>query len=222
MLVAMVLSLTAMVAERRASAAAWLAAAVLVKPAPLVLLPFYLYRWRGRDLTMFAACLLAGYAPLAGAGLKVFAGLGRFAHEWTFNAGLFRWARDLFDLAGAEAPGALARQVMLAVLAVALAQLIRRDHGRPAELPRHAQSALLALLLTSPVANAWYVAWLCPLTVVRTDPAVLAWMVTSVVGYVWYFPSASAGWMRVLEYLPVFALLIGEAWRRSRRRSSPA
>lgn len=219
MLLALIGSQWAMAARRPDWGAVGLALAVLIKPTPLLLLPFYLRRWRPSHIGAFSACVIAAYLPFAAAGPRLFEGLRRFAHEWTFNAGLFRWTRDLLQLLPIDDANALARHLMAAVLLLILVQLVRRDTGSTGSLPRQSENALLALLLTSPVANAWYIAWLGPFTILRARPAVLVWFATSILANVWCLHDPSLAWLRVVEYAPVYLLLAWEVRPRAARPS---
>jgi hypothetical protein len=77
-------------AQRRGLAAGALAAAVLIKLAPLVLLPHAARHWkssRGRwafAVSVLGICAVA-YLPFAGAGTDLFSTLGTYNRNWEFN-----------------------------------------------------------------------------------------------------------------------------------------
>jgi hypothetical protein len=76
---------------------------------------------------------------------------------------------------------------------------------------------IAAVLLLSPIVHPWYLAWLIPFLALRRDLWVLVWSGTVIAAYavlpewwsasVWDLPT----WALLLEYLPVYGLLIATA-----------
>ncbi len=151
--------------DARGGLAAAFGLAVLAKLSPLILLPLVARRVGLARLLIAAAIVVAGYAPFAGAGAGVFAGLGTFAREWEFNAGPFRALR-----AGVAPfvhdPEAGARALAAVTIFAGAMWLARDAAGRPERFAGAASYSLGLLLLVSPAVMPWYVSWLLPLAVI--------------------------------------------------------
>jgi len=86
---------------------------------------------------------------------------------------------------------------------------------------------ITALLMLSPVAFPWYFVWMIPFLCFYPSPPLLLLSVTCVLGYspvVAYVagqPYRDSSLILALEYVPVYAWLAHEGWRRA-RRSTPA
>ncbi len=119
--------------------------------APLLLaahgIPAALRRGAPVMLAVIAGC----YAPFSSLGDAP--GLQAFGSAWTFNPAGFA----LVEFAVGPAPARIVAAGLLLALAVALLRTSRRH------LARNSLVLMLALLLLSPVVNAWYVLWLLPL-----------------------------------------------------------
>jgi alpha-1,6-mannosyltransferase len=195
---------------------AFLALAFLAKFFPALLLPGFLKKTRRAYVWIFAALLALGYLPFVSAGRRLFAGLGRYARHWENNDSLFRlllWAGNSKTQAELVA-GAL----LLALLAYALKK--RLDPLRAALL------LFAGLLALSPNAFPWYFTWTIPFLCFYPDTAWLLMSVTCALGYAPVAayaagqPYLDSPLILALEYAPVFALLVWEAWR-SLRRPAP-
>ena len=142
---------------------ALLGLAVATKVAALVVVPLFLFgrqrgRWRssGALALGFVGALTLAYLPFLAAGGSDAVGLKAFAAHWRFNPLLFRLIESM-------APHDLARPVAGLLIAAGVAALAwrRRDtstEGNNASLPPVA-SAVLLLLVLSPVVNPWYALW---------------------------------------------------------------
>ncbi len=142
--------------SRVATAGALLGAAVATKISGLIVAPL-LFATVGmgnalRAASTMLALLALCYAPFLALGDA--AGLLAFGTQWTFNPGGFALLAGAF---GSDAARPIAVALVLA-FAAALALCAKRRY-----LARHAAALLIALLLLSPVVNAWYALWFLPL-----------------------------------------------------------
>ena len=218
---------------------ALLGLAVATKVAALVVVPLFLFGpqpgrafWRTSAALAFGfvAALSLAYLPFLVAGGSDAVGLKTFAAQWRFNPLLFR-------IIEAVAPHDLARPVAGLLVAAGVAALAwrRRDaatKGRDAAMPP-VDSALLMLLLMSPVVNPWYALWAlgpavaarAPLGVALGCVGVLAYLNGSVLPQAagWVFKGSAApfavAWPIALAQLAVLALVA--LWVH-RARSTPA
>lgn len=134
--------------------------------------------------------------------------LGHYLRHWRFNDSLFPAVEAAF--------GAYARPAAFALLAAVFAALLARRPAPPATLA-FGLLAGAAFLLT-PTAHPWYLLWCLPFLVLHPErrapySAALALTLTTVLAYYpfWTTP-AGEPWtlplpVRLLEYLPPFALL---------------
>lgn len=209
-------------------AAASLALAALAKPLALVLLPFVVIRRAAaRQLGAFALIVAAGYAPFCRDGLP-FAGLSRYATEWTHNSALYpaahgaaEWVKDelsrhLEDEGYGEEdrqrvyrldPGVLAR----AALSLAFAALWLGIALSRAGAERKALCALAAFLLLSPTVHPWYLLWLVPWLAAAPSAPLWLWTAAAFATYPMLARYDALGaWredrlLRAAEYVPVLA-----------------
>ncbi len=148
-------ALLAFVSERRAAVGVAIAAAALVKPYALLLLPALLRReGRARTLAPLGATIVLAYLPFAGAGTKVLGYLPGYAGEEGIASGARYYLLGRADaLVGVSLPVAGYDAVVLVVLGLLALRVARGDLG---DVP---SSMLLlfvvALVLVSP-AYPWY------------------------------------------------------------------
>lgn len=234
--VAIALALTAFLAqerERPLAAGAWLAAAVLVKPLALVLLPCIVRRHTAwRTVGVVLALVTIGWIPVvASAGVD---GLMGFAASWSANAPVFpallEAANVLKDrleqaaLAGeythatnlrifALDPERIARGASLALCGIACAVVATRRIDRYAKA-----AALLAFALVfSPVVQPWYLLWCVAFVALSWSAGTFVWTLTVVLAY--HALIAFDRWgiaieeplLRWAQFLPVFSLWLAAA-----------
>ncbi len=188
-----------------------LAAAVMAKWFPAMLLPVFVRRSGWRGLVVFTAAVTLGFLPYLDAGWNLIAGVRSYAESWRNNASLF----DLLRAAtGSDAAASLIAALVLAALSLYLA-------AKRAEPLRAAYLLIAALLLLSPSVFPWYLIWLIPFLCFYPNSGFLLWTTTIFLSYdvligykvlgTWQYDPALA-W---LEYAPVFALLV-VGWLRGR------
>lgn len=181
-----------------------LAAAVMAKWFPAMLLPVFVRRSGWRGLVVFTAAIALGFLPYLDAGWSLIAGVRSYAESWRNNASLF----DLLRAAtGSDAAASLIAAIVLAALALYLA-------AKRAEPLRACYVLIAALLLLSPSVFPWYLIWLIPFLCFYPNSGFLLWTATIFLSYdvligykvlgTWQYDPTLA-W---LEYAPVFALLL--------------
>ena len=208
-------------------AGALLGLAVATKVAALVVVPLFLFAqprrrafWRtsGALAFGFAVAVALTYLPFLMTGGSDAAGLRTFAAQWRFNPLLFR-------LVEAVAPHDMARPLAGLLIAAGVAALAWRRRGPPVEgsaaaMPAVA-SALLLLILMSPVVNPWYALWALGPAIAERQPLVAALGCVGVLAYLngsvmplalgWTFSGSAApfavAWPIALVQLAVLAVV---------------
>lgn len=239
-----ILAGTALVARREAGAAIFLALGGLVKLFPLVLFAPLVRSIRARFAALALLLFLVAWCPFRAAGPGLVAGLSEYAGRWLGNESLFGLAHAVIawidptpalkaaitlarrhvpysgaldPLYGWVYPIDLAKGTCaLAALGVA-AWLVRRR----VEPLRGMYLMTGAVLLLSPTAHPWYFLWILPwLCLFPSVPWILLCGLVALA----YVNLGAPGrelepypWVRLVEYLPFFALLI-PGWLRGERR----
>jgi hypothetical protein len=217
-------ALLAMQAHRPPIALAALTASALAKVFAAFLAPVLLLReWRcltsrwGRPLLWPVLALGVVCWPFRNS-------IPGFTLALAIGSGHWRNNDSLFGIAAALT-GSLSRASWIYMTAVAATSVTLA--GLRVPLVRSAY-LLLGVILTG-AANCfpWYLTWILPLLAVFPNPAWLLLMATSALAYqvligyqalgVWQ----DSGFLRVLEYLPFYALLVGTWWYRKRAMATP-
>lgn len=198
--------------QRAALSILFLALSTLSKFFSVLLVPAFLKRTCWIYAGLFAAVVIGGYLPYAGAGRKLLDGLAQYASGWENNDSLFR----LLILAGNSKPqaGLVAGVLLAALMGMALKQRME---------PLRASLFLIAgLLLLSPNAFPWYFTWSIPFLCFYPNAPWLLMSVTCVLGYAPLI-AYTAGFayqdyhlILALEYTPVIAWLAWDSWRGSK------
>lgn len=175
--------------------------ALMTKYLAVVMLPFFVTA-RNWKKALLAMVPLVSFLPFADAGLRVFHSLGRFGVHMHYNDGITALIRPLL---GPWTPWAAAGLLSLCLLAVLL---IEPDPIRGAYL----SAACLLVLL--PTLHPWYLLLIVPFLVLYPSPA---WIYLCA-GMAWTFPVQALEWqtgvfqeihwVKWLEYLPFFGLLL--------------
>ena len=202
-------------------AGAALGVTVLMKLYPAVLL----FAWWRRDDWRFPAATAAtvglGYLPYV---VALGAGALGFLPEYLtspedHNIGLRALLTYPFGFTGEVARG-VAMVLLFAALAVTVAIIGRRSGQDPPGLWRASMLAVGSYLLLVPTAmHPWYVMWVVPFLCVRLSPAWLWFSGAVTLSYIAYVvaPAPLPGWAWLLEYGPLYALLLASAARPARR-----
>ncbi len=168
----LLLSWLALIRGRSTYAALAFAAAVLVKPLPIVLAPLYWRRIGVRDAVLAAILAGAATAWIARGSLPL-GSMGAFVDGFRFNGPLF------VVLQGAAPARHIAAGAILAGLLAATYLRRTRDIAGP-----EAWAWPMALaLLASPVIYPWYLIWLVPFTIGRLSAPVRVWTLSMLAIY---------------------------------------
>lgn len=170
--VVLLLSWLALIRGRTRLAALAFAAAIMVKPLPLVLAPLYWRRIRIRD-AVFAASLAAGVTAWIARGSLPLGSTGAFVDTFRFNGPLFT------AMEGMTSPRFIAATAVMMGLAAAAWLRSTRDVTAPEAWAWPMSLALLA----SPVIYPWYLVWLIPFAAGRNAIPVWVWTVTMLAVY---------------------------------------
>ncbi len=215
----LVAAILALERQRPRLALAALAAAILGKLMPVLLVPAFLARASRRAWWVLVLILAAGLLPFWHAGVDPTVALRTFAAIWRGNDVAFAWLLKLADgdLAAAK------RFAAILTAAVALACLRRR--ASPAAT---ALAVLTAALLLSPVLHPWYLTWLVPFLAVRPSASLVTWTGSVVFAYVAWTGFHAAGeyavplGVRALELgLPLATAAVGAAVQLRAMRPAP-
>jgi alpha-1,6-mannosyltransferase len=149
--------------------------AIGMKLSALIVLPFFLFTREGRIHLRTCGAVLIGLALLLAPQLAAYfaadtQGLAALGGQWVFNPLLFRPLMALFGESAARTLIAIA--FCIAWCAIALRLLAAKDAAPPI-VP-----VFVALLLLSPVVNAWYWLWILPLALQRFS--LVTWVGASV------------------------------------------
>lgn len=186
-----------------------LAAAILVKPLPLFVMPALLWHLRWRKAFQMAlafslTCLLL-YLPYLDAGAFLFKSLIAYSRHWSFNGPVYSllniWiVSDVCRLIGA-----------LCVIGAALFVPFTR-----LPLEQKVLVPLLVYLITAPTLYSWYLVWLVP-WLVMIPRLWLFWLVGTVLAsHFVHYEFSQANWWRlplgvmVFEFGPFFLLLFAD------------
>ncbi len=153
------------------------------------------------------AALLLLYLPFADAGRQLFAGTAAFGQFWIFNASLFRLVAGASALVAPDV--VLLPRILVGLTFAGLVLWCSRRLSARSDLPRACLFTIGALLLLSPVVDAWYVLWILPLAIVERSVPWLAFTYLVGLSYAWFHSPALSPYLGTVEYLTLFALL----WR---------
>ncbi len=212
------LALTAYLLLKRAylASAVALSGAVLVKLAPVVLIPFLAKRIGWRRSLVIPFVILGAYLPFLHSGWAVFAGFAKFAREWEFNSAFFLVIRSLAQ-PFARDPALVARGIGVLAILASVVWFWRRDDGHPASFSGVA-SVLGVLILLSPTVMPWYLTWLLPLAVVAQETT---WIWFTGIVCLAFFVMASGTLgppLLVLEYGAFLAIVLRNWFCRGRQQ----
>ena len=184
----------------------------LAKLVPLMFVPLLVRHLRGYrrwvlpaiPVVMTAAGLLWYIAPSGGMdALKL------FGERWEFNGSIFSIVYFLTDSNEvAHRDSGILILLYIAVLTIVDRPLLEKIFW-----------GFAGILLLSPVVHPWYLTWLAALLVLRWSPSVFVFLGFSVVANIVVYQYRAYGqWvdqplLLLIEYLPVFVLLVREIVR---------
>jgi hypothetical protein len=200
-----------------------LGVAILMKLYPAILLPAWWRRDDWRFPTATVATVGLGYLPYAAAlGVGALGFLPEyFARPEDHNIGLRALLTYPLGLTGDVARG-VAIALSFAAMAAAIVVIGRKTRHDARGLWRASALAVGAYLLVLPTAmHPWYVVWAVPWLCARLSPAWLWFSGAVTLSYVAYVvaPAPLPWWAWLLEYGPLYALLLVAAAARFLRRA---
>ncbi len=193
----------------------------LVKLAPLIVVPLLLRLGKGiRGLLLPAVVGLvvaAGYAVFVDASGGFVESLRTFGSRWEFNGGVFS---VVYFLTGSNEIAHVASAVEI-VLWIGFLSLLRRP------LLEKVFWGFAGFILLSPVVHPWYLTWIAALLVLRWSLSIFVFLgLSAIANVVVYQYRAYGQWsdqplLLLLEYVPVFILLVAEIRRGEVLRPEP-
>jgi hypothetical protein len=202
---------------RTGGAAAALGGSALIKLFPLSLLPAFVAsvraKERWRSVLLVSLIVGAAYAPYLVSGGRPFEALGAFAENWEANSSLFRLLYEAIgnnQIAHRIATGA----TVLLLLGIALTELPFREK---------IYWSIIGFFLLAPTVHPWYLTWVaCLLPLVPGREGIAFTVLVNLAGFtlvgyrlrgVWEQPV----WALLLEYVPLYAMLLFRLSRRDWR-----
>ncbi|MGE3975324.1 MAG: hypothetical protein AB7F59_12435 [Bdellovibrionales bacterium] len=196
-----------LLSQKRMFLRAWvtLALATLTKLFPIILVPLFIKldnRWK-KNLTVFFLVVLLFYIPFIGAGLQVFGGTKAYATYWQFNAGVFHLLDLVLQLFSDNAlTTKMAVGVIFSVILYRRTKTLNHAH----QLPLATLQIIGAMLILSPVVDAWYVLWVLPLACLTRHTPWIVFSYLVVASYSWFYSKDWAPYFKIAEYTIFFAL----------------
>ena len=224
-------AVTLLAGRRPLAASAALGLAIGAKLWPVMLLPIVLRPLLKKPLqlaaalTLLALMLVAWAVPPYLGGLGSDSGFVAYASHWQTNSALFQSlqaaAKAAFGaLDWTAAPHSLIVRLSLAATVAAYAIWLARDDTDDAlVIVRRAGLLVLALFLLSPAQFPWYASWALAFAPFLPLAGVVGLTVFLPIYYVsfYFYGIAEFGqwyrWLVWIEWLPIWALVIYDAWR---------
>ncbi len=214
----MLAALLAADGHRPTRAVAWLALSMLAKWFTVMLIPAFYRKFRSlKPFWILPVLVFACYLPYLDAGSSLFSGLLVYGDKWRFNDSVFSILFYLTDSLNAS-------KVIVAILFAGLALYCA---ARIADPVRSAYILLGAYLVLTPTVQPWYLVWVVPFLCLYPNPA---WILLSglvslsyyvVIGFVLTESWCEEPWVRYVQYVPFYGLLIAHSmWRRLGRNAS--
>lgn len=208
----LVLSLYFVLQEREKLSIGSLSLSFLSKYLAFLFLPLFWNRVKKRALLLFPLIIFAFYLPYLDAGKNLFAALFTYAQHWRFNDSLFAL---LCGLTGSPTFSKVIAAALICSLATYLAL-------KGNDLLRGCYLVIGAVLLLSPTLHPWYLTWIIPFLCFFPNRGWL--LLTGLVGLSYYIliDYIASGvwqesiWIKALEFIPFYALLIFD-WVSSRK-----
>lgn len=206
----MLAALLAVDGLRPVRAVAWLSLSMLAKWFTVMLVPAF-YRRVGsiRPFWLLPVLLLAFYLPYMDAGPRLFSGLLVYGDKWRFNDSVFSIIFFLTD----------SLNVSKIIVAALFAGLVAFCAVRITDPFRSAFILLGGYLVLTPTVQPWYLVWIIPFLCLYPNPA---WILLSglaalsyhvLIGFVLTECWHEETWVRFVQYVPFYGLLIAHSLR---------
>ncbi len=206
----MLAALLAIDGHRPTRAVAWLSLSMLAKWFTVMLVPAFYRRIRTiKPFWLLPVLLLAFYLPYMDAGPHLFSGLLVYGDKWRFNDSVFSILFYLTD----------SLNVSKIIVAALFAGLVAFCAVRITDPFRTAFVLLGGYLVLTPTVQPWYLVWVIPFLCLYPNPA---WILLSglaalsyhvVIGFVLTECWHEETWVRFVQYVPFYGLLIAHSLR---------
>lgn len=209
--------------NRRIAESVTLATLTLAQFWGALLVPLFHRVWPWRMFGLYLGVIALSCLPFLAPGVNVIEGYLADSLGQRFNAGLFDatdWLlRESLGLDPDEADLAARLAMAALILSIAAWQSIALSwREKPEDLVRAIWIVIGAILIGSPVMEPWYAVWALPLLCVFPHRAWILFSGLVVLAYWRYYDSTFPSWTTGAQYGPLFALLIWDSVRPSRRR----
>ena len=206
----MLAALLAVDGLRPVRAVAWLSLSMLAKWFTVMLVPAFFRRVGSiRPFWLLPVLLLAFYLPYMDAGPRLFSGLLVYGDKWRFNDSVFSIIFFLTDSLNVS-------KIIVAALFAGLAAFCAVRITDPF---RSAFVLLGGYLVLTPTVQPWYLVWIIPFLCLYPNPA---WILLSglaalsyhvLIGFVLTECWHEETWVRFVQYVPFYGLLIAHSLR---------
>ncbi|MGE3975846.1 MAG: hypothetical protein AB7F59_15080 [Bdellovibrionales bacterium] len=195
-----------LMSQKKMFRSAWLALALatLTKLFPVVLIPLFFKfdRQRKLNILLFLLLILSFYLPFA-EGKLLFGGTKAYAAYWQFNASFYQIVNFIFE--SFDVPKSAPRLLIGAffIIFAVWQTTITRLYS---EMPLASLNIIGALLVASPVVDAWYVLWVLPFAVLTSHTPWILFSYLVVASYSWFHSRELAPYFRLAEYGMFFGI----------------
>lgn len=195
-----------LMSQKKMFRSAWasLALATLTKLFPIVLIPLFLKfdrRWK-LNILLFLLLILSFYLPFV-EGKLLFGGTKAYASYWQFNASLYHVANFIFESLNFPK---YAPRLLIGALFFIFAVWQTTITRMYSEIPLTSLNIIGALLVVSPVVDAWYVLWVLPFAILTSHTPWIVFSYLVVASYSWFYSSELALYFRLAEYGMFFGI----------------
>lgn len=211
----MMLAVLFLVEKRQGAALASLALSILAKIGSAALGVLFMRHTRPTLWVVLFGVLALGSLPLLGGLEELWAGVGAYGREWTFNSGPWAALHWLAKSGGTSDPAAWAHWTtkLLSLLAIlALPCFSRTSTDNTLWI---AFLILVTVVLLNPAVMPWYLIWALPLATVLGCWSWIGLTGLSLLSYLIYLDGTEHVWWLWLEY-GFFALFVALEWFRTR------
>jgi alpha-1,6-mannosyltransferase len=181
----------------------FLAASVLSKLYPILMIPFFLKKTHFRHWFWFPLPIILAYLPFIKAGRNMFSALLYYRDKWRFNGFLYE------QMAATLSSEVLAEKLIMLLMALLIIAILLGTK----DLLKQLYWMTGAILLFAPTLFPWYLVWIVPYFCFFPSPAWLLFSITSANSYYvlidwWTLGSwQQDSFFTALEYYPFVILL---------------
>lgn len=202
-------ALSAIVQNRQSVSMLLLTLSGMGKIVGFTLTPLWLRSLSPRALFVMPVVTVLLALPYASAGSLAFRGLTQYGLRWRGNDGLFH---ILYYLTGSLNTA----KIIVGAFLIAMVLVLVALKANPL---RSSYLTLGAILLLTTTVHPWYLLWIAPFLAIYASPAWLYLSLSVALAYhSAYLATPGQPWedliaVKLLEYVPFFALAIGGVWR---------